>query len=468
MVNLGPGFGEGFTSGMNAASAHREAVARQQALQQDALNNKLSFYENAANSMIEHIQAVISSAPQRNDALNTAVQNLAAPVEELAKGIAQLPSDKAATLSKVILSNLSAVQQTPTMAEKATNEAKAKYEGVKAQAQAAGIPIPGDQSGVGAPQMAGGLGQSMPAPAAPPAPPSAPDQQTAAAAPLQPGITTQPVVTGGGPAPAAAPEAPAAAPMQQPTMADQAAAQPQAPVAPKQQQVIQTNPTMEWSKRGEINTGSIPLSDIELVVAHPEMAPQFENKYGVSADQLLKDPTPPGGGKQTFQDMLNTAYGIKDSAETKAMAAETAKSYTKAKDAITTARTILANNLEARTLLDKGIYAGLLSGPDLAIARAKVALDMADQETQDKVERTQSYIAALTKSTAQIIKQFGSGTGLSDADREFAARAAGQDITFTPGALRRILDINSRAALWVLANPQKAAKAEEAASGSKK
>jgi hypothetical protein len=46
----------------------------------------------------------------------------------------------------------------------------------------------------------------------------------------------------------------------------------------------------------------------------------------------------------------------------------------------------------------------------------------------------------------QLIKQFGAGTGLSDADREFAMQMAGSKITLTEQALRKILDINDRAA----------------------
>jgi hypothetical protein len=46
----------------------------------------------------------------------------------------------------------------------------------------------------------------------------------------------------------------------------------------------------------------------------------------------------------------------------------------------------------------------------------------------------------------RIIKQFGAGTGLSNADREYAAKIAAGEIALTETALRRILDINDRAA----------------------
>ena len=50
----------------------------------------------------------------------------------------------------------------------------------------------------------------------------------------------------------------------------------------------------------------------------------------------------------------------------------------------------------------------------------------------------------------QLIKQFGAGTGLSDADREFAMQMAGGKITLTEQALRKILDINDKAANRVI------------------
>jgi formyltetrahydrofolate synthetase len=46
---------------------------------------------------------------------------------------------------------------------------------------------------------------------------------------------------------------------------------------------------------------------------------------------------------------------------------------------------------------------------------------------------------------------FGAGTGLSDADREFAKLIAGGNTQVTEAALRRILDINERAARGVIA-----------------
>jgi hypothetical protein len=66
--------------------------------------------------------------------------------------------------------------------------------------------------------------------------------------------------------------------------------------------------------------------------------------------------------------------------------------------------------------------------------------------------KTQQFIAGLATETAQIITNFGAGTGLSDADREYAKQAAGGDIKMEPAAIKRILDMNRRAKLNVLKN----------------
>jgi hypothetical protein len=54
------------------------------------------------------------------------------------------------------------------------------------------------------------------------------------------------------------------------------------------------------------------------------------------------------------------------------------------------------------------------------------------------------------QNTAKLIKQFGAGTGLSDADREYATKIAGGSIKLDDKAIRRILDINDRAARNVI------------------
>ena len=68
----------------------------------------------------------------------------------------------------------------------------------------------------------------------------------------------------------------------------------------------------------------------------------------------------------------------------------------------------------------------------------------------DAAANSQAYAAAMGANVGRIIKQFGAGTGLSDADRDYAAQMAGGKINLTESALRKILDINDKAANRVI------------------
>lgn len=65
-------------------------------------------------------------------------------------------------------------------------------------------------------------------------------------------------------------------------------------------------------------------------------------------------------------------------------------------------------------------------------------------------EGTQAYFAAVGDQVAERIKAFGAGTGLSDADREFAKQIAAGSIELTPAAIKRIIRINEETARELL------------------
>jgi hypothetical protein len=64
----------------------------------------------------------------------------------------------------------------------------------------------------------------------------------------------------------------------------------------------------------------------------------------------------------------------------------------------------------------------------------------------DASANSQAFAANMAGNVGKLIKQFGAGTGLSDADREFAKDMAGGRISLDSKAINRILDINERAA----------------------
>lgn len=108
----------------------------------------------------------------------------------------------------------------------------------------------------------------------------------------------------------------------------------------------------------------------------------------------------------------------------------------------------LRATVEARQLLDDGVITG--TGATF-ITNVGAALQQAGfNVSADPVANTQAFVAVRAQEVGRIIKLFGAGTGLSDADREFATQAAAGDVTITRGAIDRILEINERASRNVI------------------
>jgi hypothetical protein len=110
---------------------------------------------------------------------------------------------------------------------------------------------------------------------------------------------------------------------------------------------------------------------------------------------------------------------------------------------------ILRTNQVGRDLLKAGAITG--TGADFLVgfnnALKQVGIDFG---YADAAANSQAYVATLGANVGRIIKQFGAGTGLSDADRDFAEKIAGGKIALTETALRKILDINDRASNRVI------------------
>jgi hypothetical protein len=113
---------------------------------------------------------------------------------------------------------------------------------------------------------------------------------------------------------------------------------------------------------------------------------------------------------------------------------------TAAQDAVSILDTISTG----RNLLDSGLITGF--GANFLVNAGQALKQAGIDLAADASANTQAYTAALAANVGRIIKQFGAGTGLSNADREYAEKMAGGNVTLDERALRRILDINERAA----------------------
>jgi len=97
---------------------------------------------------------------------------------------------------------------------------------------------------------------------------------------------------------------------------------------------------------------------------------------------------------------------------------------------------------EAEKLLDKGVITG--TGAKFITSVGGALQQLGFNKYADPVANTQAYAALMGNEVAKIIKEFGAGTGLSDADREYAEKIAGGNIELTEGALRELIRLNRK------------------------
>ena len=105
----------------------------------------------------------------------------------------------------------------------------------------------------------------------------------------------------------------------------------------------------------------------------------------------------------------------------------------------------LAENARAQQLLDDGIFSGLGANAKVELARLGSFFGI-DTPT---LENTQAFALERAAKVADIIQAYGAGTGLSDADREFALAQAGTP-TLEAGTLQRMLRIEKQVAEFQL------------------
>jgi len=124
----------------------------------------------------------------------------------------------------------------------------------------------------------------------------------------------------------------------------------------------------------------------------------------------------------------------------------------------------LQNLQQAKKILDDGVITGtgaefLTNMGNFLSSRLGIKFD------NDPIANTQAYAATMGTQVGQIIKQFGSGTGLSDADREYAEKIVGGNIAISEGAIRKLMAINEKAFKNVVTRYNKKADAAMKKSG---
>lgn len=149
-----------------------------------------------------------------------------------------------------------------------------------------------------------------------------------------------------------------------------------------------------------------------------------------------------------------------------AAAGMTTREYIDRNDAQTTERAVLTNSILPK--LDKSQEQATAARDEIqAINRAREQLDAPGgivsgrfaNEAQmmnkigtffgldkQQVANTETFSAAIGARVLSLVKGLGSGAGITDADREFAAAMAGGNIKLDEKSIRRILDLGEKAA----------------------
>jgi len=131
----------------------------------------------------------------------------------------------------------------------------------------------------------------------------------------------------------------------------------------------------------------------------------------------------------------------------KAVGKGAGEAFTKRQEDARAAVGTLRNISEGRRLLDSGMITG--AGADSIVKGGQILKTMGipiGETAEQTIANTQAFAANMGREVGNVIRAFGSGTGLSDADREYAEKIAGGRITLDEQAIRKLLDINERVA----------------------
>jgi hypothetical protein len=105
---------------------------------------------------------------------------------------------------------------------------------------------------------------------------------------------------------------------------------------------------------------------------------------------------------------------------------------------------------QAENLIDAGVITG--TGAEFLLNAGKALQRIGVKVDDDAISNTEAYTALMGKEVGSLIRMFGSGTGLSDADRQYAEKIAGGKISVNEKSLRRILAMNKKARVNLIKN----------------
>jgi hypothetical protein len=129
---------------------------------------------------------------------------------------------------------------------------------------------------------------------------------------------------------------------------------------------------------------------------------------------------------------------------TNALLGEEVKSYAELRKKADAARNLLQINKISEEIGADGLITGLGGQAKLNVIKTLEAVGLAPQEATDLASNTEAFFAYRGRAVAEIITAFGSGTGLSDKDREYAQKIAAGEISMEKESINKLLEIERR------------------------
>lgn len=111
-----------------------------------------------------------------------------------------------------------------------------------------------------------------------------------------------------------------------------------------------------------------------------------------------------------------------------------------------TAEKILRINRDSMEVLDKGIVSGFTAPIQLEVMRIGKAMGILPEDMEDKVAATELFMISRAKQVLPLIKALGSGTAISDKDREFIEKVVGGNIALDERTIREVIRIETQVA----------------------
>lgn len=172
-----------------------------------------------------------------------------------------------------------------------------------------------------------------------------------------------------------------------------------------------------------------------------------ENKYSPSGGVKVNIDTTQKAGDKFATELAGKRADVLAKSYDNAVAAG------KAYDAVT----------EAKKDLDAGMMSGSTANFALGVTKFAKALGL---PADPAIVNTEAFRSNMARETLNLVKNLGAGTGISNADRDFAEKAAGGDITLDNGSIYRLMSIAAAASGNVLVQHDRLLQSNQGATGS--